>query len=410
LTGKLVRHVDKDIERGMKPTNTTVMTGAGGEEYVQWVRRALARAMQSHNDAGMLFGSSVQEPVELLRQTVKSGFSVPITSRYTSVFVAGNPYVMEQLAQTYAVNIQNILPTTGATGGLSLLYRAYLSPGDHVLVESPGFDLFEGIAYALRAHVDCFNRGGDQFQIDPDEIERHIKKNTRLIVLTNLHNPSGTLTSDDTLKAVARVAERYNIKVIVDEVYGDYVDATARPHRAAQLSPNLISVSSLTKIYGLSTLRCGWIVADPEVLAPVRALSDRLEFGVSKLSHAVAALVMENNSAYENYWRGIMAAARPIMTRYFNRWLEEGLVSGSLPEFGCITFPRLTGITDTQSFSTWLTDRYGVIVVPGELFRAAGHVRIGFALPEKELDLALSHFTEGLKKYREAAPARYFSA
>jgi aspartate/methionine/tyrosine aminotransferase len=393
----------------MKPTNTTVMAGAGGEAYVQWVRRAVARAMHSHDDAGMLFGSSVAEPVELLRQTIESGFSSPITSRYTSVFVAGNPYVMEQLAQTYLVDIEHILPTTGATGALSLLYRAYLSPGDHVLVESPGFDLFEDIAHALRAQVDCFNRHGDRFEADPDEIERQIQKNTRLIVLTNLHNPSGMLTSEETLMAVARVAERHDIKVIVDEVYGAYADANVRPRSAAQLSPNLISVSSLTKIYGLSTLRCGWIVAEPNVLAPVRALNDQFEFGVSKLSHAVAALVLENREAFDDYWRSVMATARPIMQDYFDRWRDEGLVSGLLPEYGCITFPRLTGIADTQSFSAWLADRHGVIVVPGELFRAAGHVRIGFALPGGELDRALSQFTEGLKEYRAMVPLRQYS-
>ena len=394
----------------MKPTDATVMAGAGGEAYVQWVRRAVARAMHSHEDAGMLFGSSVEEPVELLRQTVVDGFSAPITSRYTSVFVAGNPYVMEQLARAYSVGMEHILPTTGATGALSLLYRAYLSPGDHVLVETPGFDLFEDIAHALRAHVDCFNRSGERFEVDPDEIERRIQKNTRLIVLTNLHNPSGMLTSDETLLAVAQMAERHNIKVIVDEVYGDYADRSVRPRSAAQLHPGLISVSSLTKIYGLSTLRCGWIVADPVVLAPVRALNDQFEFGVSKLSHAVAALVMESRDAFENYWRSVMARARPVMQDYFNRWRSEGLVSGLLPDFGCITFPRLDGIADTQSFSTWLADRHGVIVVPGELFRAAGHVRLGFALRAGELERALDHFTAGLKEYRAMVSVRHYSA
>jgi aspartate/methionine/tyrosine aminotransferase len=385
------------------------MAGAGGEAYVQWVRRAVARAMNSHEDAGNLFGSSVEEPVELLRRTVLDGFSDPLTSRYTSVFVAGNPFVMEQLAQAYDVGLESILPTTGATGALSLLYRAYLSPGDHVLVETPGFDLFEDIAHALRAHVDCFDRRGERFEIDPDEIERRIQRNTRLIVLTNLHNPSGMLTGDDTLLAVARVAERYGIKVLVDEVYGDYADPAARPRRAARVSPNLVSVSSLTKIYGLSTLRCGWIVADPAVLAPVRALNDHFEFGVSKLSHAIAALVMENAATYDAYWRGVMAAARPVMQSYFDRWREDGLVTGSLPQFGCIAFPRLAGLEDTQSFSAWLADRHGVIVVPGELFRAPGHVRIGFALPAPELDRALDHFTRGLKEFREATPLRHYS-
>jgi len=393
----------------MKPSGATVLAGAGGEAYVQWVRRAVARAMGSHEDAGNLFGSSVEEPVELLRRTVLDGFSEPITSRYASVFVAGNPFVMEQLARAYDVGLECILPTTGATGALSLLYRAYLSPGDHVLVESPGFDLFEDIAHALRAHVDCFDRGGEQFAIDAEEIERRIQRNTRLIVLTNLHNPSGMLTDDETLAAVARVAERHGIKVLVDEVYGDYADPAARPRRAVQLSPSLVSVSSLTKIYGLSTLRCGWIVADPAVLAPVRALNDHFEFGVSKLSHAVAALVMENAATYDAYWRGVMDEARPVMQSYFDRWREDELVTGALPEFGCIAFPRLSGLEDTQSFSAWLADRHGVIVVPGELFRAAGHVRIGFALPAGELERALANFTRGLKEYRAAGTLRHYS-
>jgi histidinol-phosphate/aromatic aminotransferase/cobyric acid decarboxylase-like protein len=145
----------------MQAKHATVMAGAGGEAYVQWVRRAVARAMHSHEDAGMLFGSSVEEPVELLRQTVESGFKDPITSRYTSVFVAGNPYVLEQLESAYGMPVESILPTTGATGALSLLYRAYLAPGDHVLVESPGFDLFEDIAKALRASRWSAIRGAD---------------------------------------------------------------------------------------------------------------------------------------------------------------------------------------------------------------------------------------------------------
>jgi len=393
----------------MKPGSAAVQAGAGGEAYVHWVRRAVARAMQGHEDAGMLFGSSVEEPVELLRQTIEAGFSEPITSRYTSVFVSGNPFVMEQLVRAYSVGVDHILLTTGATGALSLLYRAYLAPGDHVLVENPGFDLFEDIAHALRAHVDHFTRRGPRFAIDPGEIERRIRGNTRLIVLTNLHNPSGMLAGDDTLRAVAEVAARHNVKVIVDEVYGGYADGGARPHRAAELSPNLVSVSSLTKIYGLSTLRCGWIVADPAVLAPVRTISDHFEFGVSKLAHAVAALVMENGAVYDGYWQGIMAAARPVMRAHFEGWRDEGLVSGHLPDFGCIAFPRLDGIDDTQSFSAWLADRRGVIVVPGELFGAPGHVRIGFALPPAELERALAHFAEGLREYRETAPRRHYS-
>jgi aspartate/methionine/tyrosine aminotransferase len=118
---------------------------------------------------------------------------------------------------------------------------------------------------------------------------------------------------------------------------------------------------------------------------------------------------MENSEAFDAYWHGVMAKARPIMKKYFDLWKADGLVTGVLPDYGCITFPRLTGIDDTMSFSAWLADRYGVIVVPGELFRAHGHVRIGFALPARELERALSHLTEGLREYREQLPARLYS-
>ncbi len=380
-------------------TRPTHITATGGEAFAQWVRRAVRRARHSHLETANLFGSSVEEPVELLRRTVEAGFAEPITSRYTSVFVSGNPFVMEQLSRAYDVGQDHILSTTGATGALSLLYRAYLAPGDHVLVESPGFDLFTDIARACHAQVDHFDRIGDGFEIGPGEIERRIQGNTRLIVLTNLHNPSGMLVDDATLRAVADVAARHGIKVIVDEVYGGYANPDARTHHAAQLSPHLVSVSSLTKIYGLSTLRCGWIVADPDVLAPVRALADQFEFGVSKLAHAVAALVLEDNETFDGYWHGVMAGARPVMQRHFDRWRRQGLVSGAMPDFGCIAFPRLAHIEDTQAFSDWLADHLGVIVVPGELFGAAGHVRIGFALPDDELDDALSRFSEGLEHY-----------
>lgn len=394
----------------MKPNSATVMAGAGGEAYVQWVRRAVARAASSHEDAGLLFGSSVEEPVELLRRTVEAGFRSPITSRYRSVFVAGNPFVMEHLARQYRVSIDHIVPTTGATGALSLLYRTYLERGSHVLVEAPGFDLFSEIAHTLEARVDSFGRRGEGFEIDVDEIGDRIRNDTRLIVLSNLHNPSGMLAGEAALREIARLAERSGIKVIVDEVYGDYADEQARPLRAAQLSPALISVSSMTKIYGLSTLRCGWIVAQPEVLAPARALNDQFEFGISKLAHAVAALVMDDRASFDAWWRGVMAAARPVMQGWFDHWLEAGLVEGRLPDFGCITFPRLVGIADTKAFSSWLADRHGVIVVPGELFGAPGRVRIGFAQEPGELDRALQRFTTGLREYRSRAAARHCSA
>nr|WP_277998414.1 pyridoxal phosphate-dependent aminotransferase [Sphingomonas liriopis] len=378
-------------------------TGASGvaESYSHWVRRVI-RAVRSERALLVgLFDSSVPEPVDHLRRIVAEGFGETITSRYTSAFTSGNPYVVAQLARHYAVPAERIVCTTGATGALSLIYRALLEPGDRVLVENPGFDLFHKIAETHGYGVDRFERHGPDFTIDIDALAAAITPRTRLIVLSNLHNPSGMALSTETLAAIGALAQARGIHVIVDEVYGDYIDPALRPPPAVQLSPALISISSLTKSHGLSTLRCGWIVAADAPIARIRALAEEIDFGVSNLSHAVAALVLEHPEPFEEYRSGIMHRARPIMASYHKHWLEEGLVTGALPRFGCIAFPRLVGIDDTVRFSEWLADRCGVVVAPGEYFGATGHIRIGFARAPADVDYGLQALTDGLIRYRD---------
>src|SRR5690606_39131255 len=156
---------ERTRSNAVKPEPIAVTTGMGGEAYAQWVRRAIRKAVAARGTATPLFDSAVEEPTELLRRTIMAGFTRPITSRYQSVFVNGNPYVVDTLARRYAVPEAQILCTTGATSALSLVYRAYLSPGDRVLVETPGFDLFAEIARSLGAGVDFFRRSGPRFRI-----------------------------------------------------------------------------------------------------------------------------------------------------------------------------------------------------------------------------------------------------
>jgi len=376
-----------------------VTTSMGGEAYALWVRRAVRRARSEGNKLVPMFDSSVEEPVELLRGIVEDAFRAPITSKYQSVFAGGNPYVVDAIAERYQVPRERVLPTTGATTGLSLIYRTYLKPGDHVLVETPGFDLFGDLGHSVGANVDHFRRTGPGYEVDEFEIARKIKPRTKLIVLSDLHNPSGMLLRPEAIARIARIAAERGAKLVVDEVYGDYAAPEARPVSAAHLSPNIIAVSSLTKIYGLSTLRCGWIIAADELIEPVRELSDHLEFGISKLSHAVAALVLEKRGRFDAYSADVLRTARPILERHFAKWVAAGVVEGRIPDYGCILFPKLVGLDDTIGFSEWLADKYGVIVAPGEFFGAAGHIRIGYAHAPEVLEFGLTRFFEGLQEY-----------
>lgn len=378
---------------------------AGIGSYSQWVRKVIRAVRSERNLLVSLFDSSVPEPVDLLRSVVLEEFGEPVSSRYTSAF-NGNPYVVEQLARRYGVTADRVLCATGATGALALIYRALVAPGESVLVETPCFDLFHTIAQANGIGVDQFTRRGDTFAIDPDEVAARITPKTRLIVLSNLHNPSGMAVDQDTLLAIARIAEQRGIHVVVDEVYAAYVDADQRPASAVSLSPAVIGIDSLTKCYGLSTLRCGWIVADEAPMRRIRALAEETEFGVSNLAHATAALILERPEPFDSYRDEIMRRARPIIESYHAHWRDEGIVTGELPRFGCIAFPRLAGIDDTIAFSEWLADRCGVIVAPGEYFGASGHIRIGFARAPADVDYGLQALTDGLVRYRDRLAAK----
>lgn len=372
------------------------------ESYSRWIRRVIGLARSGGRTILPLFESTVLEPRELLTGLVREAFHEPVTDRYTSAFAAGNPYVVAALASTYGVAAAHILCTTGATGAMALLYRALLQPGDHVLVETPGFDLLSLLAREQGAQVSTFVRPGHDFAIDVDRIAAALTPRTRLVVLTNLHNPSGLAADPAALHDLAALAQARGFRVIVDEVYGDFATAEERPVPACRISPDFISVSSLTKAFGLSTLRCGWIVADPAIIAAVRELADRTEFGISNLAHALAALVLERRDQFSAYSAGVLAAARPIVDGYFANWRRAGLIDGPLPQSGCIAFPRLIGIDDTLAFADDLFARSGVAVVPGEFFGAPGHIRIGFALPTDKVEPGFAALEEALMQARSS--------
>lgn len=378
----------------------TTQGAKASASYAEWVRRAVAPLHTRGKEIVALFDSSVPEPRDLLTSLVAAGFAEPVTPFYVSAFSRGNPFVVAHLARRYGVDPERILCSTGATGALSLIYHALTVPGDHVVIETPGFDLFQGLARDARLDISLFERAAPDFDVDVDAIEAALRPNTRLVVLSNLHNPTSMIVSQASLAALAQLAERRGLLVVVDEVYSDYADRSARLRPAATLSPNFISVSSLTKIYGLSTVRCGWVVADPSALAPVRAISEKFEFGISNLAHAAAALVFEHEDRFAAYTGQVLDRVRPVMAERFASWRADGLIEGGMPPFGCIAFPRLVGIDDTEAFAEWLSERSGVVVAPGEYFGAPGHIRIGFAQPDAALARGLEALDTGLRAYR----------
>jgi aspartate/methionine/tyrosine aminotransferase len=226
-----------------------------------------------------------------------------------------------------------------------------------------------------------------------------IRPDTRLIILTNLHNPSGAWLDGAALDAVAGVVEQAGVPCIIDEVYAGYGPADAVAGSALSRSELFIAVNSLTKVYGLPSLRCGWIAAAPRFIASLRDHADRHQFAVSRLAHAIGALVLENRAPFEAHWRSAIVAARAVFEPRLAAWREKGLVELELPEHGCMFFPRVPAVPDTLAFAEWLIDAHGVMVAPGEFFGLGGHVRLGFSGSPTEVEEGLDRLERGLREF-----------
>ena len=367
--------------------------------YSRWVRSVLAQ-VAGEPRAALLFDSTIREPTQLLAQVVRQAFTDPVTDRYESVFSAGNRYVARRVAARHGVAPEQVIAATGATSAMAMAIRAFVRPGDHVVVETPGFDLLTQLVQEAGARVSYVARRPPAFGVDPDELAAAIGPDTRLIILTQLHNPSGAALDGDSLEALARVARRARVPILVDEVYADFIGPEAS---ALRVAPEFIVAGSLTKVQGLFALRCGWLVAAPEHVARIEAANPQGDLGVSKLAHAVAALVLEAPQPFDDHWRSVLAAARPVMARHAQAMIGEGLLAGDLPPHGCMYFPQVVGVADTLGLAEELWAKHRLVVAPGEYFGLPGHIRIGFGGEAGELDAGLQRLHAALASRRSGS-------
>jgi len=287
--------------------------------------------------------------------------------------VYGYAPLQERLARKCGVTQDCVVAAAGTAMANHLAMAALLEPGDDVLIEQPTYGPVLEVASYLGANILRFERRPDHdFQIDPGDIARRITPNTRLICLTNLHNPSGALTSEETLTRIGEIAQRSGAHVLVDEVYLDMV--YDQPMRSSfHLGTNFIVTTSLTKAYGLSGLRCGWILAQPDLAKRMWRLNDL--FGASPVhpGELLSVVALDQLAKINARARTLLDTNRKALDALFSGRSD---LDGFRSPWGTVTFPCLkSGSVD--EFCDFLRARYETSVVPGRFFEMPDHFRIG---------------------------------
>ena len=303
--------------------------------------------------------------------------------------------LLERLARYNDVPIECVVASAGTSLSNHLAMAATFDPGDDVLIEHPTYELLESTALYLGAKLRRFERRlEDDFRIDPEQIERNIAPQTKLIVLTNLHNPTGAYADEATMVAVGEIAKAHGARVLVDEVYLETYYGQ-RPRPAFHLGDHFLVTSSLTKAFGLSGIRCGWVLASPELCHRMWRINDLYAATPVHPAELISVVAFDNLERVAARAQKILEANRASLAAFLDARRDLEVFR---PGLGTIVFPRLRhGSVD--EFIALLREKYECSVVPGRFFDMPQHFRIGIGGEPEMTRIGFERLAAALDEY-----------
>ena len=285
-------------------------------------------------------------------------------------------------AQDAGISPDHVLVTAGAAGALFIIATSLLSPRDHLVVVRPNYATNIETPRAIGCEIGFVDLAFDEgFAIDLAKLKAALRPNTRIISVTCPHNPTGTMMSRADLDALIALAENRGCYLLVDETYRDLSYNRKLP-AAASLSKRAISVSSLSKAFGIPGIRIGWLVTQDAALYE-KFLSAKEQIGIcgSVIDEAIARTMLERRDEFLKTLIPEMAARRDIV----QAWIDaEPLVDWVRPEGGVVGFPRLNvgSDFDLDRFYRILLEQHATYVGPGHWFEMPKRFfRVGFGWP-----------------------------
>lgn len=364
-----------------------------GSPYMEWAKTR-SHAKYNLATSGLIGVAREEFPLDVreLEITAPGGY--------------GHAPLLARLAVHTGAPEECIVTAAGTSMANHLAMAALLEPGDETLVEQPAYGPLLDVAHYLGARVKRLPRRFEsRFAIGLDELQRAITPGTRLIVLTNLHNPSGALLSADMLRAIGKLAHRAGTRVLVDEVYLEMLFGKPAPFSfpigqsiAAKENPFIIT-SSLTKVYGLSGLRCGWILAAPDLARRMWLLNDLFAATGAHPAERLSVMALDHLEQFRRRARALLTANRTLLNSFLDSRRD---LECFRPAAGTVAFPRLPHGRDPEAFFQLLREKYETTVVPGSFFEMPRHFRIGIGGETTALRAGLERLSAALDEFAKS--------
>jgi aspartate/methionine/tyrosine aminotransferase len=298
--------------------------------------------------------------------------------------------LQQAIAAHHGVDPEFVVESAGTSMANHLAMAAIIEPGDEVLIEHPAYGPILDVADYLQANVKRFRRAEENgWAIDPADVRHCVTPKTRLIVITNLHNPTNALTPESVLREIGDIARSVGAFVLVDEVYLDAVYEET-PRTAFHLGPGFVVTSSLTKVYGVSGLRCGWILAQPDLAWKMRRLNDLFSATPVFAGELLSVAAFRHLNLLRERARHIVEADRKLLRDFLT---QQPAISAVSTDWGTTSFLRLSRDrgSNADAFLERLRSEFDTSAVPGRFFELPDHFRIGMGVNTEM-------FAEGLNR------------
>ena len=312
----------------------------------------------------------------------------------------GKPELRTLLAnESDALEAGDVLLTVGAAGALFIVATSLLNKGDHVVAAFPNYVTNIETPRTIDCEIDYLHLEFDQgFRLDLDALSSLIEPRTRLVTLTSPHNPTGRVMSEAELREVVRLVESTDAYLLLDETYRG-MSFSATPPLASSLSPRAISVSSLSKTFGLPGIRLGWLICrDERLMETFLAAKEQIHISHSVLDEEIAFKYLKNKDTHLKNIKRDIARKFSVMKAWMN---NQDDLEWQEPAGGVVCFPRIRDAVDVDpdAFYRVLNEKYKTFVGPGHWFEQdRRYMRIGYGWPtERELEQGLTNITRALR-------------
>jgi len=281
----------------------------------------------------------------------------------------------------------NIMAGIGAKQVLDTIVRAFVNPGDGVLVPKPYWVSYTQqvvLSEGVPLEVDFT----DDLKLDVDHLKKTIrdfKNPIKLIIINSPNNPTGVVYSRGELEEIADICLKNNIYIIADEVYEKFIYGEASHHSIAGFSQELkditITVNAVSKTYAMTGWRIGYCAADASIIKQMSKIQGQSPSNPCSISQWAAVEALNGDQGSVELMRNEYEKRRDYV--YKRLKAIDGIECG-LPEGAFYAFPKISGlfggkVNSSDDFSNQLLEELKVAVVPGSAFGDDNYVRISYA-------------------------------